>query len=93
MLKKLDYETKKDIVYTFEEIDFAETIIYCAEQKYITKERENYYLDNCMEYPYPTEDNYFEYNIDIIYEFFDELGIDNILFKQIVEELENENKI
>lgn len=91
--KCITYKIKKDIVLAYEEVDFTETVMWCSENNYITKEREKYYLENCMEYPYPKEDNYYEYKIEIIYEFFDELGIDDILFKQIVKELEDENKI
>lgn len=91
--KCIIYKIKKDIVLAYEEVGFTETVMWCSENNYITKEREKYYLENCMEYPYPKEDNYYEYKIEIIDEFFNELGIDDILFKQIVKELEDENKI
>lgn len=90
---KLTNKIKEDIVLAYEEVDFAETVMWCTENNYITEERQNYYLENCREYPYPEEDNYYEYKIEIINEFFNELGIDEILFKKIVGKLENEGKI
>lgn len=88
--KRLNDEEKKEVVVIYQESDLLETILYCGEKGYITKEEERELIDNCRYNPYPNEDNYWEYKIDYIYKFFDLLNITDEEFKKFSLEYEKE---
>ena len=56
---KLSREQKKEVVIVYQEDDLLETILFCEEKGYITKEQSKEMIDNCRYNPYPNEDNYY----------------------------------
>ena len=94
---KLSREQKKEVVIIYQEEDLLETILFCEEKGYITKEQSKEMIDNCRYNPYPNEDNYWEYKTEYINKLFDILDIDDnefVMFTREYEEdlLEEENK-
>lgn len=79
-------DQKIDIVKCYQDNDLIDTIDYINELGLITKEQKDELLENCIDYPY--EDDYFEYKFEYIIKTFNLVGIDDDLFKELVNNIE-----